>query len=273
MTSAFVTGATGFLGRHLCAALRARGVTVHEYRRDQGDIAAATAMCTAIGSARPDCVFHLAADTRRDVQLPEMFQTNVVGTQNVLQAAGDCPVVVVGSFEEYGDCPTPFREDMAPQPRSPYGISKAIATALATARGATVIRLPVVYGPGQPPESFIGGLCAARRAGKRLAMSPGEQTRDFLFVSDAVTALLLAGEKFTGCRGEIFNACTGQPVSLREVAIQLGDIADFGALPYRENEQMRYVGDPGKIQRALGWRAKVSLSDGLCRTLAGDTQQ
>jgi UDP-glucose 4-epimerase len=264
MTRAFVTGATGFLGRHLCGALRARGVTVHEYRRDHGDITHADALRAALEAARPDCIFHLAADTRRNLELPEMFQTNVVGTHNVLCAAGNCPVIVAGSFEEYGDCATPYREDMSPQPRSPYGVSKAIASALATARGASVIRLPVVYGPGQPPESFIGGLCAAIRAGKRLAMSPGEQTRDFLYVADAVAALILAGEKFASCRGEIFNACTGKAVTLREVA---AEHAEIGALPYRPNEQMHYVGDPGKIQRVLGWRAEVPLAEGLRRTL------
>ena len=273
MTTAFVTGATGFLGRHLCALLRTRGIRVHEHRRALGDLRDAAATRQAVQSAQPDWIFHLAADTRHTAPLTELLQTTVVGTLNVLNAAEGRPVIAVGSYEEYGDCPAPFREDMAPRPRTAYGVSKAAATLLVTAAPAAVIRLPVVYGPGQSTATFIGGACAALRTGQRFAMTPGEQTRDFLFVADAVEALVIAAEKFAVSRGEVFNAGTGVPLTLQAAVRKMGkDFFDLGAKPYRSNEQMRYDGDCEKISRVLGWQAQTSFAQGIRQTLASDTQ-
>jgi nucleoside-diphosphate-sugar epimerase len=274
MTIAFVTGATGFLGRHLCTALRAGGVTVHEHGQETGDIRDAKALRRAVDSVNPDWVFHLAADIRQNTPLADLLETNVVGTMNLLNAAQGRPLVAVGSFEEYGDCPVPFREDMPPRPRSPYGISKAIASLLVTASRGVVIRLPVLYGPGQSANMFIGGACDAVRTGKRLAMTPGQQTRDFLYVADAIDALMLAVKQFATCRGEILNACSGIALTLREAVQTIGgNFADIGAKPYRANEQMHYVGDCAKIARVLGWKAQTSFAEGIRRTLASDAQQ
>jgi UDP-glucose 4-epimerase len=273
MTKAFVTGTPGFLSRYLCAALRSRDVTVHEHRLESGDIRDAEAIRRAVESAAPDWIFHLAADIRQTTPLAELLQTNVVGTMNVIRAAQGTPVIVPGSFEEYGDCPVPFREDMPPRPRSPYGISKAIASLLVAASGGVVIRFPVVYGPGQSKDMFIGGACRAIRERTRLAMTPGEQTRDFLYVADAAETLCRAAERFEACRGEILNACTGIELSLRDaVKIIGGDFADLGAKPYRPNEQMHYVGDNTKIQRLLGWKPQTSFADGIRQTLADDAK-
>ncbi len=295
MANVLVTGANSFLGSRLSRALAAQGWTVHGFcRRPQqtlsihwiaGDIRNAGAIAEAMGAVKPDWVFHLAADTRRARDtglLTEMLQTNVVGTMNLIAAARTTSpkaLVAVGSFEEYGDQEPPFHENLAPRPVSPYGLTKALASVLITGVGrevvpAAVIRLPVPYGPGQTPDLFVGGACAALKAGKRFPMSKGEQTRDFLYVDDGIAALLLAAEHIGICRGEILNACSGVAVPLHE-AIQtiaqvagVKDFADIGALPYRPHEQMRYLGDPRKIQKLLGWSAQTSFPEGIRRSLA-----
>ncbi len=284
MTKAFVTGATGFLGRHLLRALQRRGIAPQGFGRSDGDVRDAEALRTAVLAAKPDWIFHMAADTRRsrDVSLlPEMFQTNVVGTMNLLCAAqtvAPSALVAVGTFEEYGDNPTPFREDMAPRPLSPYGLTKSLASILVAGAGrsvlpATVIRFPVLYGDGQAADTFVGGACTAIKSGGRFPMTRGEQSRDFLYIDDAVDALIAAAENIDVCRGEVFNACTGVALSLREAVHTIGaiagrkDFADIGARPYRPNEQMYYVGDCTKIAQRIGWKAQTPFAEGIRKTL------
>ena len=279
MKSVFVTGASGFLGRHLCRALTERGVRVHGFSRSDGQ-----RMEAAIAEAQPQWVFHLAADSRRDrdpALLTDMMDTNVSGTCHVIEAArrvGAEALVAVGSFEEYGDNLVPFREEMFPRPLSPYGMTKSLATLLVAEAGrwlvpATAVRFPVVYGPGQSADSFVGGACIAARQGRRFPMTKGEQTREFLFVADAVSALISAAESISSARGEIFNAGTGAALTLAEAVEIIGDVAgakgfaERGALPYRTNEQMHYVSDTTKIAGCLGWKARTEFAEGIRLTL------
>jgi UDP-glucose 4-epimerase len=266
MSRAFVTGAMGFLGKRLCQMLQRRDCEVHSFSRADGD------PCAALIAVRPDWVFHLAADSRRSREktlLNEMFHTNVTGTLALLRAAPNAAFIAVGSFEEYGDNPAPFREDMAPRPMSPYGLTKAMASLLVAGMGQAVLRFPVLYGPGQASDSFIGAACAAVRARQRFAMTKGEQSRDFLFVDDAAEALIVAAEQFSKCRGEIFNVCSGKAITLAD-AVQMigaGHLADEGALPYRAQEQMHYAGDPAKFINRTGWNPRISFADGITLTL------
>ena len=294
MNRAFVTGASSFIGIRLCQQLLQAGMEVHAFCREpltetpivwhQGNIRDGAALLALIGTVQPRFIFHLAADTRRTrdlALLPELFQTNVVGTFNIVEAArltSPAAVVGVGSFEEYGDNLPPFREDMQPRPVSPYGITKTLASLMLAGAGrtvvpATVLRFSVPYGPGQTTDSFIGDAINALQTGRQFQMTQGEQTRDFLYVDDAVAALLCAANQIDRCRGEILNACSGQAVTLAAAAKMIGEIAqkpDFaqiGALPYRPRELMQYVGDPAKIADLLGWRPRISFADGIRQTL------
>jgi nucleoside-diphosphate-sugar epimerase len=239
----------------------------------------------AIVEAKPQWIFHLAADTRRTRDwslLPELYEVNVTGTLNVVRAAQlvqPTAVLGVGSFEEYGDNPAPFREDLLPRPVSPYGVTKTMSSQLLASTGSThlaaaVLRFAVPYGPGQPADSFVGAACQAIRSGDRLRMTHGEQTRDFLYVNDAVDALICAATKMDQCRGEILNACAGTAITLAAAAQIIEQVAgkpglaDIGALPYRPSEMMQYVGDASKIHRLINWKARTGFEDGIRATLA-----
>jgi len=242
----------------------------------------------ALSEAAPHRIFHLAALTAPAddlAALPRYLHVNTEGTACVLAACASLrlkrleSVMVMGTAEEYGpDAAVPFREEAPARPRTPYGISKAAATAVCQAAWATeripvtVLRGFLLYGPGQSSRFFVAQLVEAAATGRAIDMTAGEQTRDFLHVSDAVDGLLQA----SGCRalrGEVANLCSGVERSLREVVALWEDLAGMpdlvrrGALPYRRGEIFRYVGDPSKLRKATAWEPTVSMEEGLRQLL------
>lgn len=280
-----VTGADGFIGRHLVGALAAAGEgAVHALVRRRparpvrgvryrvADVLDEKTLRRAIRSARPGVVFHLAGIVRRDD--PRLVVVNALGTRALLRAlagAGARRLVLASTCEVYGDAPAPFREATSPAPRSPYAWSKLAAEEIARAAGrrlgvsVTVLRLSVVYGPGQKPGMFLPSLIAAARAGRPFPMTGGRQIRDFLHVADAVAAFRRAGARRAA---GVFNVAAGRSVSLREAARLAERIAGRrfarpGAVPYRKGEIRDYRVDVSKARRLLGWRSRVTLEAGL----------
>lgn len=303
-----VTGAAGFVGRHLVARLRALGARVtclmapldappEEWRHEAGGILPSISLADvtdpievtrALDEARPLRIFHLAAKTARTSdlgELPRYMRVNAEGTACVLAActALNLPlegIVTMGSGEEYGpDATPPMDEAVAPDPRTPYGISKAAASLLCRAAWRSV-GLPVVvlrafllYGPRQSTHFFVPQLLAASLSRKPMDMTGGKQARDFLHVADAVDAIILA----SGChalRGEVANLCTGEEHTLQEIVriwenlVGMKDLVRLGALPYRRSEIFHYVGNPRKLREATGWKPRIAIQDGLAELAA-----
>src|SRR3954454_6391223 len=246
-----VTGGAGFIGSNLVDALLERGddVTVIDDlstgRRDNVAAAAtlhevsitdAEAVRAAVAQARPEIVFHLAAqiDVRRSVQDPAFdVAVNVGGTVNVLDAAlaaGARHVVFASTggaiYGEADEVPTPETHDA--RPAAPYGQSKLSAEGYIRLyeelKGlrATSLRFANVYGPRQDPLGE-GGVIAiycglAASGGEAVAFGDGLQTRDFVYVGDVVDALLLAGNG--GAPGP-FNIGTGVETTVLGLAEEL----------------------------------------------------
>jgi UDP-glucose 4-epimerase len=302
-----VTGGAGFIGSHLVDALVARGdrVTVIDNlssgRRENmenalesgailhvADVQDAGALAEIFAAARPEVVFHLAAqiDVRKSVEDPvQDAKVNVLGTINVLEAArvaGARRVVNTSTGGGlYGDAsvlPTP--EDYPIRPLAPYGQGKYAAEgycALNTRlHGLSTVSLRYgnVYGPRQDVHGeagvvaiFCGCLVENRTP---TVFGDGQQTRDWVDVSDVVRANLLAAEStLTGA----VNIGHAQETSILDL-IRALDHVSAGKMPAprfapeRPGEVRRSCLDVTRAQRELDWEPQVSLHDGLRGILA-----
>lgn len=293
-----VTGGGGFIGTHLCRALSDGGASVEAWVRPGSaagaklrlaqptldiheiDVRNARAVADALAARPPQRVFHLAGirlfgNTAQN--LSQMVDSHVLGTLNLLQGLhADARLLVAGSCEEYGPAPVPFDEAGPALAQTAYAVSR-LATTLACLSLASpavcVARLSVVYGPEQEGAMFIPSLLQACATGRPFAMSSGEQTRDFLYVSDAVRALILLAD-CDAARHQVVNVGTAVECTVRQVAEQVARLAgnraklDIGAIVSRPGEASRYVCATGKIQALTGWQPQVDLAQGLAHALA-----
>lgn len=293
-SSALVTGGNGFLGRALVARLRASGCAATALVRrpersddavDQivADLRQPASVGAALAGRRFDVVFHLAAAgvAPRDREPGPMFAANAVGTGTLVQACADAHVpaiVYAGSCSEYAPTRStePLAEEAPLTTSHLYGASKAAGglwgSALARSFGVNFcwLRFFGIFGPGEAPDRLVPYLATRLRQGESVDLTPGEQVRDLMYVDDAVTALLLAAD--LAARGESgpFNVCTGVGTRVRDVACSVADalhrpreLLHFGARPYRGDEPMHLVGDPGRFQRATGFAPKIELERGI----------
>jgi UDP-glucose 4-epimerase len=291
-----VTGGAGFIGSHLTDALLARGdeVTVVDdlsrgrlARLDDQvvlhklSITDAGTLTALVNQLKPELICHLAAqiDVRASVAAPaDDARTNVVGTVNVLEAAREADARVLfcstgGAL--YGrDAPIPSLEDVLPLPESPYGIAKYCAEQYVVlynrlhACRHTILRLANVYGPRQDPGGESGVIpifCARVLAGERpVIYGDGAQTRDYVYIGDAVGAFLAAADQG---RPGIWNIGTGLETSVLGLAHLIGEAAGHEVDPEfaaaRPGELKRSALAAERAQRDLGWTPAVPLADGV----------
>ena len=306
MTATYlVTGGCGFIGSHLCEALIDAGVhvrvlddlstgsvdnvpnSVTVLRGNVGDPAAvATAMDGVSGC------FHLAAITSVERSTHDWIathQTNLSGTIVVFDAARrmgrpyPIPVIYASSAAVYGACRhLPIRESTRPQPLSAYGADKYAcelhARVASNVHGVPTVGLRFfnVYGPRQDPRSPYAGVisifCERLLEGRPIEIfGDGMQTRDFVFVSDVASALLVA-MKHVSRRPSVFNVCSGKATSILDLARLIGKLCgtppQIRFQPLRPGEIIHSLGDCSLIRRRLGLPPAVDLSVGMEETLS-----
>lgn len=302
--NAFVTGVAGFIGSHLASALLDSGAAVTgvdcftDYYpkalkeanlatlkgRPQFsfvDAALQRADLTTLLRGKTH-VFHLAAQAGVRKSWGRDFNVytvnNVEATQRLLEALISVPIerlVYASSSSVYGnDVPLPMREDVRLQPLSPYGVTKLAAEHLVnlywTNHGVPSVSLRyfTVYGPRQRPDmGFHRFMRAVQRREPVTVYGDGEQTRDFTFVSDAVSATVLAATK--GRPGGVYNVGGGSRVTVNRVLEQIGQVAGLPVTIQREADQkgdMRHTfADTSQARLELGFLPRVSLVEGLER--------
>jgi UDP-glucose 4-epimerase len=296
-TSAIVTGGAGFIGSHLVDALLADGYAVTviddlssgdaarvapEAELRELDIVDFAALEAAVGEVKPGAIFHLAAQASvvASVENPGRdCDVNVKGTLNVVEAAGACGASVVFTSTGgalYGDeAPMPTPEQQIPAPLSPYGASKWAAEAyvktwsLSSGIPHSVCRLGNVYGPRQSPHGEAGVVAIfthhlhTGRAPK--LYGHGRPTRDYVYVADVVSALLAASG-----RSGTYNVATGVETDVMTVWRELSKAAakqiDPELADLRPGELQHSCLDASLAERELGWRAEVSIAEGLRRS-------
>jgi UDP-glucose 4-epimerase len=299
---AIVTGGAGFIGSTLADALLARGGEVHVVDNlstgSRENLASAVtlheldirdgALEQLAAQLRPDVVFHLAAqaDVGTSVERPAFdADVNVVGTVRVLEAAraAEARVVFTSSGGAiYGECDRPASEDDDPQPLSPYAASKLAGEEyMATWNrlyGASHVacRLANVYGPRQLP-TLEGGVIAVfldrLRAGKATEIfGDGNQSRDFVYVSDVVAALIAAA---SSPGGGVYNVGSGVATTIRELHRLCAEIAGVMQEPRfagaRPGDLQHSAIDPSRAARELGWHAETTLAAGLSNIWSAST--
>jgi nucleoside-diphosphate-sugar epimerase len=258
------------------AALRTRsGFRLVEGRLQDLDLASLLADRTHI--------FHLAAQAGvrkswgRDFSI--YTSNNIEATQVLLEACRRAPqlerLVYSSSSSVYGDAtPLPMREDALPQPVSPYGVSKLAAEQLCYLYFANYgvptvsLRYFTVYGPRQRPDmGFHRFIRSALEGATITVFGDGDQTRDFTFVADAVTANILAATR--GTAGAVYNIGGGSRVSVNQVLAMIGTISKHPLRVERSDVQhgdMRHTyADTSRARHDLGFVAAVGLEQGLTK--------
>jgi UDP-glucose 4-epimerase len=296
---ALVTGASGFVGGHLVARLAAEGVTVtaldaappraplpagvRELRLDLRDRAA---LAGAVAAARPDVVYHLAAQASVAISMrePEIdIETNVLGTVGLARAAAAAGAhrfvfVSTGGALVGEPAVLPVTEETAAAPESVYGASKLAAERYlalllrAGGPGLSVVRPGNIYGPAQNPHGEAGVV--AIFTARMLANEPvtifgdGSQQRDYVYVDDVVEALLRAA---TGPPDTCLVG-SGRGTSTRAVFDALAALTRYERPPQLAPERPGDVGriwlDCTRARERWGWSPRVDLADGLARTVA-----
>lgn len=229
-------------------------------------------------------IFHLGAYTRvgRDFShVDNAIQINIQGTINLLHALENTDFrsfIHMGTSEEYGKNSVPFREDMTVDPPSPYSVSKAASEMFCRvyreAYGFPIVFLRPfnVYGEGQSPTMLIPELILSCLRKENIKLTEGKQTREFNYVKDIVSAIILASQTKKAI-GKIINIGSGEEHTIRDVVILILNMMGnsivplFGALPCRENEIWRMFCDNTLAKELLGWKPQYSLEKGLKRTI------
>jgi len=307
MDFTLVTGGAGFIGSHLVEELLNQGrkvVVVDDLSTGKRENLPESESLTFIEGSITDRellrnlfrefnfkrVFHLAAvaSVQRSVEEPlYCHQVNFDGTLYLLEEAREAGVekfVFASSAAVYGDLPElPKREDMPIKPQTPYAVDKyaseryVVNSASLYGLDATALRFFNVYGERQDPSSPYSGVISIFidrikrfKKGEDVTIDvfgDGKQTRDFVYVKDVVSALLLVEEKKESS-GEVYNVGTGKETSLLDLLETLkeiaGELPPVRFLPPRPGDIRRSVADITKLKK-LGYSPRFTLKEGLKR--------
>ena len=297
-----VTGGTGFLGAHLVkklVSLRAKVCILDSYPIEKQpllndfrnnvdfykvDIRSFNKIKKISKDLNPEIIFHLCAliDRRRNFEnIDKIVDVNLKGTINLLHALIDIDYdsfILTSTSEVYGRTDPPFQENMPLNPVSPYSASKASAEIFCKTfseiynKPFTILRLFNLYGEGQAPNMFIPQLINTCLDKQDFKMTKGEQTREFNYVEDVITGLLLASVTPAANR-EVINVGNGNEIQLKRIAEIIVELfgncinLKLGAIDYRKNDIMRMYSDNSKAKKILNWHPEYSIEEGLKKTV------
>lgn len=296
-----VTGGSGFIGSHVVDRFVAGGWHVHAPCMERGwpwrlehlrqspqlthsqdwDVTDPSTVLDTITSIRPDVVVHAAAYGvhAQEANPFQSMSVNILGTGNLLEAAARSEVprfVQIGSALEYSLTEDALTEQTALAPDTLYGATKAAASLLVghyhdyRNLSTVVLRLFSCFGPREAPSKLIPYVITTALAGGEISLTSGEQLRDFLYVQDAVDAIVAAASgRLDG--ESVYNVSSGQLVRVRDVANRIvnlvgaGTISDIAHAPLRPQRAVLRGSPTALMQR--GWEPRIPLDEGLRATI------
>ncbi|MGH7511145.1 MAG: NAD-dependent epimerase/dehydratase family protein [Gemmatimonadales bacterium] len=288
-----VTGASGFLGRHSLVPLLERGYEVHgtargtldgpeEVRWHQADLLDTAQVTAVVQTVRPTHLIHFAWYMEPSANLASPQNLRWVSSSLTLAESfagtGGRRMVGIGSCFEYdwryGYC----SEAVTPlAPATLYGTAKQAFGGLLDAYARLVgvslawARTFFLYGPHEHPDRLVSSVINKLLRNERAETSHGRQVRDYLHVAEAGEAIAALLDSPT--TGPV-NVASGRPVSLRQIAQEIGrqlgrdELLAIGALPARPNEEPLVLADTTRMSEEVGWRTRLDLPEGLADTIA-----
>lgn len=298
-----VTGATGFIGSHLVKRLVNENCSVNVISRSEirlnnnpiingvldklkifhSDLLDNSSLKESVTAIKPEIIFHMGA-----LVVPYMdfetantcVQTNIQGTLNLLNASKDLnysSFIHMGTYEVYGHGKIPFSEEQPPDPISPYSISKVSSELFCRyaqklcGSPITLLRLSNVYGPNQNPERLIPYVINGCLKKKQLTLTRGEQTRDFLYIEDAIEGII----RSSICKkaiSETINIASGTEVKIKNVVEKILDLTGNPVIPEytlenRAYEPQRWYCNITKAKKLLNWEPGYDLDKGIEQTI------
>lgn len=296
-----VTGSSGFIGSHLTERLLQMGAIVGGLSRTYGklaeigpsdnlnvlacDLTDAEHSESVMGEFRPEIMIHLAAqpDGPEGLQQAHLaIRNNILGTANALEAfrrAGGRVVVYGDSCKVYGNSEVPYREATGLNPGSSYSVSKMTGWSYCRlyhslyGLAAVAIRPTLIYGPRQPYNLFSFLVDAVLSGREEIPLDGGSQTRDPLYIDDAVEVYLTAARHGDELAGEVLNIGGGHECTVEELARRVVEVmrGRQRIVPVesraRPTEIWRSYCDNREALARLGWSPKTPLEQGLRKTV------
>lgn len=284
-----VTGASGFLGSHLCQRLLHRGVEVHAVSRTRESVPSENPRWWKVDledyattknlfeSVKPHVVIHLSGLATGDPDIRyflPMFRSQLLATVHVLAVSAEIGcrrIVLTGSLTE------PQAGQVDNPPSSAYAASKWASNAFGRMfhclyqTPVVIVRPFMVYGPNQNPKKVIPYSIQSLMRGDQPRLTSGKWRADWIYVDDVIEGFI-AAMVIPGIEGSTLDLGTGQLVSVEAMIRQIVEIMgvsiepQFGALSNRVCEEVR-AADIEQTRRVLGWEPKISLYEGIRKTV------
>lgn len=279
-----VTGSEGFIGRNTTNQLRNLGHEVRTLDRTKEDLFRPETLRDFVSDAQ--VLIHLAGKNRASDS--ELYTGNTVSTLGLSQACANyglnkCTILFASSIQVYEPTsqPIPIDENHKVSTTSAFSNSKLLAENIlrklseSSQINSIVMRMSNVYGPGCKPNynSVVATFVERASSGKALEVFGGYKARDFIYISDVVDAIIkLAASSAKGF--EIFNICTGVPTTINEIALEVKRIfplTSISSIGEDSPETKKHlIGDPTKTEKAFGFKAKMSIEEGLASTISSE---
>ncbi|MGE0646108.1 MAG: NAD-dependent epimerase/dehydratase family protein [Nitrospira sp.] len=284
-----VTGASGFLGSHLCQRLIRYGVEIHAVSRTREgpssenphwwrvDLEDYEATKNLLEKVKPHVLFHFSGHVSGDPDISHVlpiFRSQLLTTVHLLTISAEIGlrrIILTGSLTE------PQAGQVDSPPGSPYAASKWASNAFGRMfqclyqTPVVIVRPFMVYGPNQNPKKVIPYSIQSLVKGEPPRLTSGQWRADWIYVDDVIDGFMAAAE-MPGIEGSTVDLGTGQLVSVESMVRQIVEIMgvkiepQFGALSSRPCEEVR-VADLEHTRRVLGWQPKVSVAEGIKKTV------